>query len=479
MLLLLLLLSLPLICLLTTLHSLHTNHNLAASLHLPLIHLPIDGHNLLFQILGPLLFSIVDRLGLKPYLPHWTLYLRRGWNFPDKITTSQRLGKAWALVTPGGVYLQLADADAIADVVARRGDFPRPTKPYRILEVFGPCISTADGDNWARHRKVLAAPFNEHIMGYVWTEALAQGTSMAHSWNIKGVKSYAKDTRSLSLNVLAATGFGKPYAFRAASDEEPEMDDGELSYRDALRIILDNVIMLLVLRPRYLTSRFLPRSLQHIGRAAAAFKAYMVQMLHEETASSRRGESGSGSLMTSLVRAGDSYAQAQGGSGSKRRTTGLSVDEIFGNIFVINFAGHDTTANTLAFSMLLLAAYPEVQEWLAEEVMQVVDGRTVEEWEYRAVFPRLVRCRALMVSCLRHRKHSRITHAVRSAPLLPIHHGDPKRATSLLPNHPHPRSHNPGPARGRDKCACASRAFRLGILSRPICVPTLAMGSSY
>lgn len=53
---------------------------------------------------------------------------------------------------------------------------------------------------------------------------------------------------------------------------------------------------------------------------------------------------------------------------------GLSMEEIFGIIFVINFAGHDTTANTLAFSMLLLAAHSEVRAWIAEELRGVVLG---------------------------------------------------------------------------------------------------------
>lgn len=34
-------------------------------------------------------------------------------------------------------------------------------------------------------------------------------------------------------------------------------------------------------------------------------------------------------------------------------------------------AGHDTTANTLAFAMLLLTTHPDVQLWLAGEIAAV------------------------------------------------------------------------------------------------------------
>ncbi len=75
------------------------------------------------------------------------------------------------------------------------------------------------------------------------------------------------------------------------------------------------------------------------------------------------------------------------------------MSEILGNIFVINFAGHDTTANTLAFGMLLLAAHPEVQDWVAEEVQEIIKDGTSEIWDYDALFPRLKRCQAVLVSC--------------------------------------------------------------------------------
>ena len=38
--------------------------------------------------------------------------------------------------------------------------------------------------------------------------------------------------------------------------------------------------------------------------------------------------------------------------------------------FII-FASHDTTANDLTFIMLLLAANPDVQAWMAEEVEEL------------------------------------------------------------------------------------------------------------
>jgi cytochrome P450 len=131
------------------------------------------------------------------------------------------------------------------------------------------------------------------------------------------------------------------------------------TYRDALQTLLDDAIFLMLIPHQLL---LLPRSWARIGKVAADFKQYMRHMLDEETSLLQRGKTGTGSLMTSFVRALDTHHKeevAMGSNGNDQLPSkDLKVEEILGNIFVINFAGHDTTANTLAFSMLLLAANP-------------------------------------------------------------------------------------------------------------------------
>lgn len=60
--------------------------------------------------------------------------------------------------------------------------------------------------------------------------------------------------------------------------------------------------------------------------------------------------------------------------GMHRRFMLISITdhEITGNLFVLLFAGHDTTAQTLAFALGLLAVYPDIQEKLLEQIHQVI-----------------------------------------------------------------------------------------------------------
>ena len=96
-----------------------------------------------------------------------------------------------------------------------------------------------------------------------------------------------------------------------------------------------------------------------------------MEMLNNESSILQRSEQGTRTLMTSLVRAlrdGKRTVDIPDMPSSR----GLTVSEVLGNIFVINFAGHDTTANTLAFAMLMLTANPEIQNWVSEEVRKCV-----------------------------------------------------------------------------------------------------------
>ncbi|RYO83349.1 hypothetical protein DL764_009462 [Monosporascus ibericus] len=383
---------------------LEINARKARRLKVPLVRLPIDSNNVPWTIIQPHLWSILDRLPIKwSSYPDFVRYSRRGWHFADKSETHVRLGPVWALVTPVAIYLHFADPDAIHEIFSRRADFVRPIKEYKLLEVYGPCISTAGWDDWSRHRKVLAAPFNESIMKFVWDESLHQAKAMLRSWASAaeaGIPSMQKDTRTLSLNVLASTGFRKSYDFRGSADPAINEEGG---YRDSLQTVLDNIILLMLVPYRLLAGPMVPKSWARIGNAAVSFKKYMMKMLEEETAALNQGKPGSGGIMTAFVRALDVHNQETSASETKNEEAkrGLSVDEIFGNLFVINFAGHDTTANTLAFSMLLLAAHPDVQAWISEEVALVTKNVPVEEWDYKGLFPQLKRCRAVLLETLR------------------------------------------------------------------------------
>jgi cytochrome P450 len=207
---------------------------------------------------------------------------------------------------------------------------------------------------------------------------------MLEYWKSKGksgVRTTADDTRTLALDVLLFAGFGKSFEFKGATTQETS--SGPLSYRDALALILENAVLILAIGPRLLQRLSFIPGLGRLGQATIVFKQHMVNLL-EESKEKADVQGTEANLLTSLVRAAIKDKQ-------------LSQEEVFGNMFVFNFAGHDTTAHTLAYTFSLLAAYPEVQEWMAEEINHVVKDNDIKQWSYD-LFPSFPRTLAVLVS---------------------------------------------------------------------------------
>lgn len=207
----------------------------------------------------------------------------------------------------------------------------------------------------------------------------------------KGVCSTVQDTKILTLHVLARAGLGQAHSFQSAIDSPDTAT--EMNYRDSVSAILQNSVIVIVLPPRLLLLPFLPKRLARIGNAIIAFKKYMTEVFNKEKRLVFQRKPRTGNLMSSLVRASEEASQTAPQHGS----AGLLTDEIFGNIFIFNSTGHESTANTLPYGILLVAARPKWRTWAAEEVLHVLKDGKSETWLYEYVFPRLKRCRATLV----------------------------------------------------------------------------------
>lgn len=264
--------------------------------------------------------------------------------------------------------------------------------------------SQVEGVEWQRQRKITSGPFNDQNSHLVWTESIRQAQEVLTYWASQEtpITDTAKHVRTLSLHVLSSAGFGKSYSFQKSG--EPPKPGHMFNYRDALAHILDHIIIILVVGPNLLRNRFMPKRLSSIGQATVDFKAYMTDMYNEEKETTTDSKRASANIMASLVRAAresDDRASStyfEEPQPMEQTPRGLSESEVYGNIFVYNFAGHDTTAITLSWTMYLLAAHPEVQDWIGEEIIEFNKDGNASKWDYNETFPRLKRSLAVLVS---------------------------------------------------------------------------------
>ena len=220
---------------------------------------------------------------------------------------------------------------------------------------------------------------------------------MAKSWQdqgANGTKETAADTATLALHVLTSVGFGLSYPFHGGVRDLPK--GHRMTYRDALSLCLQNIITFAIFPKKFLNLSFLPAKLRKVGLAAREFQKYMEEMISLERSVAAKRDYGNRNLIGSLIRASE---EAQKSSEPRDHALlGFSDEEIFGNIFAFNLAGHETTANTLATAIVLLASRPKYQKWIAEEIRDALKvSGSAEQGKYEEIFPKLQRCLAIMV----------------------------------------------------------------------------------
>ena len=378
------------------------NYIEARKIGLPIVISPVNPMNPFWLLMKDRLIPIISSLPFN--LGEWANRAEVGWTFYPRFSVHAKYGEAFTIVSPGTNEIYLAEAAATEDVMMRRNDFIKDPDVYGMLDFYGPNLDTVNGKQWDRHRKVTVPPFNEQNSALVWRETADQADQMLEIWSKEdNVTSTQYDVHAVALNVLCGAGFGLHSSF---ADTKPPSDGSEtwkrLGYRESLRTLLANIVQLVMLS--LLMKAGVPRwmffgSMQKITLAYDEFKGYMGEMLHKEKTAFEQGDLTRHNLMSALVRASEeSREAAKTAKDPSTMSAGLSDDEVYGNLFIYNLAGHDTTAATLHFAITLLAVYPEWQTWIAEEIDEVRRSDPSGIWYYEETFPKLPRCLALMVS---------------------------------------------------------------------------------
>ncbi|KAB5582873.1 cytochrome P450 monooxygenase-like protein [Coniochaeta sp. 2T2.1] len=348
------------------------NYLAARKLGIPIIILPFDNVNPIWLLLAGPLHRLLKRIGI-----HHLRMGHLGWEFEEKASPFPELGcNALIQVTPGANWLNVAHPAAITQVfqAERRGDVDRG-EGTNMLKIFGPNISTASGPDWQRQRKVTAAAFNERTNRVVWAESLKQGEDMVGNWlaaGEAGVRSTADDTRLFAMNIIMRGGFGKAYDFQSNPPSVAKSEDtSSMDYREAMNLIIKNAILIIGIGPDNLGKLgFVSSKLKTLAQAVSTFREHILDMLEQGQKEGKEVES-RGNLLDALVRALNNEKE-------------LSQSEIMGNSFIYTFGGHDTTAHSLAFTLVLLSVHPEVQWWMREELRRELDGQDSKQWQYDA-----------------------------------------------------------------------------------------------
>lgn len=325
--------------------------------------------------------------------------LTPNWSFHCLREPFERLGDTFLTVSPTQIVMYTNDADAIRQISARREHFLKPTEKYTILEMFGRSVLTSEGATWRMHRKATAASFNETNAAYTFAEAISQTEGMVEQWlgpdgegSSRTIATIERDTMMLALHVIGYVGFGlkllwpgqtlpqdtNPKQVKYGKLEPPE--GYTMNFVDSLATVLDKILALLLI-PKWLLRRLPSKSMRQALEANDNFVKYIDNFLQEKIEEVKNGSQGDGmDIMGQLVRS--KYGHVDEKHGGRTNQFQLSDSDITGNAFVIIVAGHETTANTLHFTLLELANNPAAQRALQADVDRLFGESDPATWDY-------------------------------------------------------------------------------------------------
>lgn len=198
--------------------------------------------------------SLMKRLP-KTWTPAWIrhLDLMSGWHNGYGIYR-QMGADSYVLVAPAGIMIVTCAPDAIDEILHRRDVFPRPVKLFSSIGRYGSNLACIEGAQWRRMRRIVSRVVGDRNNREVWLEALYQAPRMVQSWTPGQNIPLSCDTRRISQNVISKAGFG----FRMPWDDESvtckETKHGGMTYIDAARGLVRNIVSAIVL-PEFLLSR--------------------------------------------------------------------------------------------------------------------------------------------------------------------------------------------------------------------------------
>ena len=269
----------------------------------------------------------------------------------------------------------IGDREAIGEILRDRPEGFRRWKDQKTVvgEVGGTGLFLSEGEDWKRQRRLVVTALNANRVQRYF-DVLNTSTARLH----RRLSEAAADGRSLAIgeelhcftvDVTSALAFGEDLNTLERRDNELQ-DHIQLILTMTARRLRSPIAYWRFIR--FPADRALDRSMEAITAAMTEFVEQAQQRMNARPELYEEPRN----LLEGMLAA-------------QRKDGTFSDEEVGANVLTVLFAGEDTTANTLAWVVWLLASRPEIQARLAEESLEVLgdelfpgDSETVERLSY-------------------------------------------------------------------------------------------------
>ncbi len=244
----------------------------------------------------------------------------------------------------------LSDPQHVKDVLmTHQRNFHKGRGLERARKLLGNGLLTSEDQTHLRQRRLIQPAFHRERIASYASAMTEYADRVQREWTDGAVVDVSEQMMRLTLGVVGRTLFD-------ADVESQARDVGQ-----ALTDVLDSFWTTMLPFADVLEKLPIPQLKR--GRAA---RARLDAIVYGLIAERRRNPGDRGDLLSMLLLAQD---EEQGG-------VGMSDAQVRDEAMTIFLAGHETTANALAWTWYLLSQSPEVEARLHAEVDRVLGGRT-------------------------------------------------------------------------------------------------------
>ncbi|KAJ7759554.1 cytochrome P450 [Mycena metata] len=287
------------------------------------------------------------------YSGHWIRRFQR-------YTGNETMNLVSVLGGTSGLWTSNLDIARQVSAGGHKTSFVKPEMASGALLLWGMNLVAADGQMWRKHRRIVGPAFGTELYKLVWEQTAQTYRDMVQTegWNDKDVVNVPviqNITTKVAFLIISACGFGFPSTWETPTGDA----DNEIPVQEALRVVAETHLLMITV-PEWVLRLPIPR-FKKARTARDRLRTFMQQQVTERKAEVAAGSTRADAF-TMLVKANQDEA-------GKYQ---LDDQELIGNVFLFMFAGHETTAHTLAGTLGFTALHPEIQDEVLEQIIAVV-----------------------------------------------------------------------------------------------------------
>ncbi|KAI7750689.1 hypothetical protein M8C21_029533 [Ambrosia artemisiifolia] len=283
-------------------------------------------------------------------------------SFPHKAVTAHGSKNCFTWVGPTPI-VHITDPSMIKEVLGNYEDFQKQRGGNPLGKLLAKGLVDVEGGQWVKHRKIINPAFHLEKLKHMIPAFYVSCEEMISKWEdmLKEEISCELDVwphiQTMAADVISRTAFGSSYV-EGRKIFELQRELAQLLITASQSIYIPG-------------SQFLPtKANKRIKVIAHEVKSLVKGIIDKRVRKLNEGKDSNDDLLGILLDSNYKEIKQQGDN-----KFGLSIDDVIEECKLFYFAGQETTANLLVWTMILLGQHINWQDRARDEVLRVFGDR--------------------------------------------------------------------------------------------------------